>query len=44
MKVSEKVGIFAELKARNGKSRDDSSAVGVKSQNMGLLVGAKYMF
>jgi hypothetical protein len=44
MKVSEKVGIFAELKARNGKSRDDSSAVGVKIQNMGLLVGAKYMF
>jgi opacity protein-like surface antigen len=44
MKVSEKVGIFAELKARNGKSPEESGKVAVKSQNIGLLVGAKYMF
>jgi hypothetical protein len=44
MKVSEKTSLFAEVKTRTGKNSVDASEVKIKSQSMGLLVGAKYMF
>jgi outer membrane autotransporter protein len=44
MKLNEKTSLFAEVKTRTGKNSADASEVKIKSQSMGLLVGAKYMF